>query len=219
MTEDTSADPAAATRDPAKPWHYRSGRSWIEVGRFTYGTEHMTVRHWREGAHLTIGAFCSIARGLKVFLGGNHRVDWATTYPFGHIFTAELVPRGIKGHPQTKGDVVIGNDVWIAEGVSIFSGVTIGDGAVIAANATLTRSVGAYEIWGGNPARFIRHRFPTEIAARLAALEWWACPIETIRDMAPLLSQPPDADVLSALETIARRGKKEGPGSPGPGQG
>ena len=68
-------------RDPAKPWRYRTGRSWVTIGRFSYGTEQITIRHWREGAHLTIGSFCSIARGLKIFLGGNHRVDWGRPFP------------------------------------------------------------------------------------------------------------------------------------------
>lgn len=214
------AAPAAPGRDPAKPWRYRTGRSWVTIGRFSYGTEHMTIRHWREGAHLAIGAFCSIARGLKVMLGGNHRVDWCTTFPFGHIYQGQLVERTTKGHPTTKGDIVIGNDVWISEGVTIFSGVSIGDGAVIAGNSTVTRNVGAYEIWGGNPARLIRPRFAPDVAQRLQTTRWWDCSVETVRELAPLLSQPPEPEVLSLIEDLVRRdGKKEGPGEPGPSQG
>ncbi|HEY6919291.1 MAG TPA: CatB-related O-acetyltransferase, partial [Tabrizicola sp.] len=167
----------------------------------------MRIRQFREGAHLTIGSFCSIARGLRVYLGGDHRVDWCTTFPFGHIFQGHLIERSIKGHPTTKGDIVIGNDVWISEGATIFSGVTIGDGAVIAGNATVARDVGPYEIWGGNPARFIRPRFAADVAARLQAVRWWDCPVETIRELAPLLSQPPEAAVLDLIEELAQRGR------------
>jgi chloramphenicol O-acetyltransferase type B len=188
------------------------GKSAVEVGRFTYGLRRESILQWGEGASLKVGSFCSIAPGLKLYLGGNHRVDWCTTFPFGHIFTDELVKPGITGHPATKGDVVIGNDVWIAEGVTVLSGVTIGDGAVIASTATVTRSVGPYEIWGGNPARLIRRRFPAEVAARLHALQWWDCSVGTIREMAPLLSQPPNGAVLDALEELARRdAEKSGP--------
>lgn len=221
-TEQT-ASPALLVpgRDPAKPWRYRTGRSWVTIGRFSYGTEQITIRHWREGAHLTIGSFCSIARGLKIFLGGNHRVDWCTTFPFGHIYNDQLIERTIKGHPMTKGDIVIGNDVWISEGVTILSGVTVGDGAVIAGNATVTRNVGAYEVWGGNPAKLIRTRFAPEVVARLQATKWWDCSVETIRELAPLLSQPPEPEVLGLIEDLVRldRLKKEGPGEPGPSQG
>ena len=208
-------------RDPAKPWRYRTGRSWVTIGRFSYGTEQITIRHWREGAHLTIGSFCSIARGLKIFLGGNHRVDWGTTFPFGHIYNDQLIERTIKGHPATKGDIVIGNDVWISEGVTILSGVTVGDGAVIAGNATVTRNVGAYEVWGGNPAKLIRTRFAPEVVERLQATKWWDCSVETIRELALLLSQPPEPEVLDLIEDLVRldRLKKEEPGEPGPSQG
>lgn len=100
---------------------------------------------------------------------------------------------------------MIGNDVWIGAHVTILCGVTIADGAVIAGNATVTRSVGPYEIWGGNPARLIRPRFPAEIAARLHALRWWDCSIAA----APLLSAPPDDATLMRLEAIAAEDRAE----------
>jgi chloramphenicol O-acetyltransferase type B len=193
---------------------YKVRRSQVEIGRFTYGAETMVVHQWGEGASLRIGAFCSIGKGLQVYLGGNHRTDWSTTFPFGKIFARELGGRGIVGHPQSRGDVVIGNDVWIGQNVSILSGLEIGDGAVIALNATVTKSVGPYEIWGGNPARLLRPRFPATIADRLQALKWWECSVGAVRELAPLLSTPPDSDVLSALEAIVARDRrqKEGPG-------
>jgi chloramphenicol O-acetyltransferase type B len=209
-----------AKADPAQGRSFTVGASQVEIGRFTYGTETMVVRQWQEGASLKIGAFCSIAAGLKVFLGGNHRVDWCTTFPFGHIFSAALGGKEIVGHPRTNGDVVIGNDVWIGEDVTIFSGVEIGDGAVVGAKATVTQSVGPYEVWGGNPARLKRPRFPAEIAKRLHALKWWECSVQAIRELAPLLSTPPDAEVFAALEAIAARDRsKKRAGKTRPSQG
>lgn len=103
------------------------GKSPISIGRFTYGFKNITVRQWGEGASLKIGAFCSLADNIQIFLGGNHRTDWITTFPFGHIYLNELNVNPNLGHPSTKGDVVIGNDVWIGSGVTIMSGITIGD--------------------------------------------------------------------------------------------
>ena len=135
-------------------------------------------------------------------LGGNHRTDWATTFPFGHIFTEDLGGESIKGHPRSNGDVTIGNDVWIGRNATIMSGLTIGNGAVIAANSTVVKDVGAYEIWGGNPAKKIKDRFDKAISQKLLEMKWWDCDVETIRDIAPLLSQAPDLDILNKVEKM-----------------
>ena len=56
----------------------------------------------------------------------------------------------------SKGPVVIEENVWIGEKVSIMPNVTIGRGSIIAANAVVTKSVPAYSIVGGCPARVIK---------------------------------------------------------------
>jgi acetyltransferase-like isoleucine patch superfamily enzyme len=94
-----------------------------------------------DNAKLTVGNFCSIGNSVNIYLGGNHRTDWVTTYPFGHILQEKFDAFNGKGHPATKGDVVIGNDVWIGDNVTIMSGVTIGDGAVIANNSHVVKNV------------------------------------------------------------------------------
>ena len=180
------------------------GNSQIRVGRFTYGYEHADVYQWGEGANLEIGSFCSIAGGLQVFLGGNHRVDWASTFPFGQVFRKSLGEFDISNNSQSNGDVVVGHDVWIGSKVTIMSGVRIGDGAVIAANATVTRDVAPYEMVGGNPAKHLKFRFEESVRSRLQALRWWDQPIEVIRKLAPLLSGVPDAAALDRVENVIR---------------
>lgn len=184
---------------------YQIGASDIFVGRFTYGYERMTVREFGEGAGLSIGAFCSLATNVQFFLGGNHRIDWITTFPFGHIFQDELGVEKIAGHPATRGDIRVGNDVWIGSGATILSGITIGDGAVIAANATVSKDVAPYEIVGGNPAQHIRYRFEPEIVALLLRLRWWDLATEHVREIARELSEAPDTAKLERL--IAQFGR------------
>lgn len=59
-----------------------------------------------------------------------------------------------------KGQVTrIGNDVWIGYGAIILSGVKIGDGVIVAAGAVVTKDLGPYGIYAGNPARKIADRF------------------------------------------------------------
>lgn len=52
-------------------------------------------------------------------------------------------------------------------------GVTIGDGAVIGAGSIVTKDVGPYEIWAGNPAKLIRKRFDDETIKKLLKTQWW----------------------------------------------
>lgn len=182
------------------------GKSLISVGRFTYGFENILIKQWNEGAPLNIGSFCSIARNIQIFLGGNHRIDWITTFPFGHIFQAELGGENIQGHPTTKGGVNIGNDVWIGQGVTIMSGVSIGDGAVIAINSTIIDDVPPYSIIGGNPAKHIKYRFSDEIINLLLELRWWELSIDQIKKLTFELSQPPSISKLTELIKIYRSG-------------
>src|SRR5579862_6624891 len=177
---------------------FRKRKSWTErysVGRHTYGEPE--VRHWGEPATLKVGAFCSIAVDVTIFLGGNHRVDWITTYPFSFLWPNA---RGIQGHPATKGDVIIGNDVWIGASATILSGVRIGNGAVIGACAVVTKDVPAYGIVGGNPAKLIRLRFSEAQIAALEEMAWWNWPDAKIDSAMPLLL----AGDVAALQAFAK---------------
>jgi acetyltransferase-like isoleucine patch superfamily enzyme len=152
-------------------------------GRGTYGVD-LRIHSFGEGATLTVGAFCSIAQGVQIFLGGEHRVDWVTTYPFNVLWKAA---GSIQGHPKSKGDVHIGHDVWIGVEAVILSGVTIGHGAVIGARAVVTRDVAPYAIVAGNPGRFIRNRFDDETIDRLLRIGWWHWDDGRIRSLLPLM--------------------------------
>ncbi|CAN5118591.1 CatB-related O-acetyltransferase [soil metagenome] len=140
------------------------------IGDHTYGTP--DIRWLGEPARLSIGKFCSIADGVKLFLGSDHRTDWVTTYPFSHV---DIWPEGhgIEGHPGTRGDVIIGNDVWLASGCTVLSGVTIGDGAVVGAHAVVRRDVEPYGIVSGNPAAMVRKRFDDATIEKLRDMAWW----------------------------------------------
>ena len=181
---------------------FRKRKPWTErysVGRGTYGEPE--VRHWGEPATLKVGAFCSIGSYVTVFLGGDHRVDWITTYPFS-IFRESA--KSIPGRPTTtKGDVIIGNDVWIGASATILSGVNIGNGAVIGACSVVTKDVPPYGIAAGNPAKVVRLRFSEEEIAKLEKMAWWNWPDTKIDAAMPLLL----AGDVAALHAFAQANK------------
>ena len=156
--------------------------SGYKIGDFTYGKPH--ILSWNTETRLTIGKFCSIADDVTILLGGEHRTDWITTYPFNVVFDNAKI---YEGHPSTKGDVVIGNDVWIGYGSTILSGVVIGDGAVIAAKSVITKNVPPYSIVGGDPAKLIKYRFPETVIAKLLEISWWDWSIAQIMEALPFL--------------------------------
>ena len=152
-------------------------------GNGTYSSD-LKIYSWNEGAKFYIGSYCSIADGVQIYLGGEHNIDWVTTYPFNVLWTSG---KHILGHPKTKGDVKIGNDVWIGKEAIILSGVTVGDGAVIGARSLVSKNIEPYTIVGGNPAREIRKRFDNQTIQELLKIRWWEWEPNRIERALPLL--------------------------------
>jgi acetyltransferase-like isoleucine patch superfamily enzyme len=182
-------DPVAELQELRKKFYWAYKRAYpqknIEFGAFTYGKP--DVKIWNNQLSLKIGKFCSIAQGVKIFLGGEHEKDWMTTYKFYRFlnFCKD------KSNEETRkgANVVIGNDVWIGSDATIMSGVVVGNGCVIAANSlvTLNKQLPDYSIWGGVPAKQIGMRFPDETITKLRKIKWWDWPDAKLCDAMPLL--------------------------------
>lgn len=151
-------------------------KSNVEIAENSYGTP---IVHFGdvENTKLKIGKFCSIGKNVHVYLGGNHRMDWITMYPFPAKFEWA---NEYNNYQTSKGNVIIGNDVWIGSEATILSGVTIGDGAVVGAKTVVTKDIPPYAIVVGNPARIVKYRFKQEEIEELLKVKWWEWELEKI---------------------------------------
>lgn len=110
----------------------------------------------RVGERTTIGYHTFIFASQEIEIG-----DDCMIAPFVYLVDSDhqiAKDKKMNLQPNKTAPIKVGNDVWIASNVTVLNGVTISDGAVIAANSVLNKSVPAYEIWGGSPAKKIGER-------------------------------------------------------------
>lgn len=169
----------------------------VQVGEFTYGNP--TFFMCDDKTKVIFGKFCSIADDVQILVGGEHRYDWCTTYPF-NVMKNDF--SYIKGHPKSKGDIIIGNDVWLGVDSKILSGVHIGDGCVVAAGAVVTKDVAPYSIVGGVPAKVIGRRFDEQTIKRLEEIQWWNWDKGLIYDAVPLLQSDSLEKLFEYYDTV-----------------
>jgi acetyltransferase-like isoleucine patch superfamily enzyme len=136
----------------------------------------------RGSGELSIGNFCAIGEHVRV-ITSNHSTDYMA---LNFALQSKVIGTRLTGE---KVDVRVGNDVWIGDGAIILPGVSIGDGAVIGAGSVVTKSVGAFVIAAGNPARVIRHRFSPETVAEIRKTAWWDWTIDEMKNKKELFQR------------------------------
>ena len=113
-------------------------------------------------AKLTIGDYCNISNstiiakeevriGDHVFIGGGCKI-WDND--FHSIYAHER--ESFKDNDIKVRPIYIGNHVFIGASSIILKGVEIGDHSIIGAGSVVSKSIPSFEIWAGNPARFIK---------------------------------------------------------------
>lgn len=101
-------------------------------------------------SRVSVGRLVTIGPDVEFMVGGNHRIDWVTTYPLREMYD---LPGAYTDNPWSKGDIVVGDRVRIGRGAKILSGVRIGDDATIAPHSVVASDVAAGTVVTGNPAR------------------------------------------------------------------
>ncbi|WP_443024984.1 CatB-related O-acetyltransferase [Sphingomonas sp. Leaf4] len=137
----------------------------VTVGLYSYGCFDLA----RVPPGVTIGRYCSVAAGARMFLR-NHGLGFLGLTPYFYNEALGVVD----GSTLAPATLIIGDDVWIGHDAILLPGVgSVGRGAVIGAGAVVTRPVPAYAIVAGNPARLLRMRFDAATIAAVEATRWW----------------------------------------------
>ena len=137
-----------------------------KIGRYSYVSNNSFV------SDVEIGNFTSISSNCYIG-GASHPIDWISTSPVFHRHENRMNKNFSDNDFDIFKRTVIGNDVWIGNGVIIKAGVSIGDGAIVGMGSVVTKDIGDFEIWAGDPAKFIRLRFDDKIIDLLKEKKWW----------------------------------------------
>lgn len=93
---------------------------------------------------IDIGNYVDIGAGTIIFDTNFHSTNWIDKKNGLDIKNAKTAP------------IHIGDYVFIGAHCIICKGVHIGDKSIVAAGSVVTKNIPSGEIWGGNPARFIK---------------------------------------------------------------
>jgi len=149
-----------------RPFYLR-GSGKITLGKgFTAGPG-LRIDAWGVAASVTIGtdvevnnnvhigAVSSVAIGDRVLIASGVFISDHNHGSYsGPNASSPLIPPAQR--PLHVQPVVIEEDVWLGEHVCILPGVRIGKGAIVGAGSIVTRSVPAYTIAVGSPARVVK---------------------------------------------------------------
>ena len=176
IIQEAIIDPTAAISFGVK--FYRS-----RIGKYSYIDRNSFV------ADVDIGNFTSIGSGCEIG-GASHPLDWVSTSPVFHKWE-NIMKKNFSRHEfeifhKTK----IGNDVWIGTKCLVKAGVEIGNGSVVGMGSVVTKNIGEYEIWAGNPAKLIRKRFDDQTVEQLKKIKWWDMNDRYIEEYSQYMTDP-----------------------------
>ena len=99
-----------------------------------------TIIHSRET--VIIGDNCMFGPGVVILDNDSHNTS---------IDQTVRIAGKINANP-----VIIGNNVWVGMHSILMKGVHIGENSIIAAGSVITEDVPSNQLFGGNPARFLK---------------------------------------------------------------
>lgn len=146
----------------------------VELGKDVQIFGFVNLYGCRVGDRTKIGPFVEIQRNATVgddckisshsFICEGVRIGNRVFVGHNVTFINDLYPRAanpdgtlMTGEDWHVVETCIEDGASIGSSATLLAGITVGEGAIVGAGSVVTKSVGAHEIWAGNPARFIRN--------------------------------------------------------------
>lgn len=125
----------------------------------TFGGERKSIITVYNEGQLTIGTNSGISSGTiictqRIDIGSNVLIGGGTCIYDTDFHGVNYFSRR-DSKPRSQ-PIEIKEGAFIGGYCQILKGVTIGMGSVVAAGSVVTKDIPDFEIWGGNPARFIK---------------------------------------------------------------
>lgn len=124
------------------------------------GGDAKTILFAKGNGKIRIGNNCGISNATifatdSITIGDNVRLGGGTKIYDTDFHWLDLEKR-LNAEGGVSKPVIIEDGAFVGAHTIILKGVTIGKESVIGAGSVVTKSVPAGEIWGGNPAKYIR---------------------------------------------------------------
>ena len=152
--------------------HYDSAH--IEIGNHVtinsaswanpIGVGEKTYFQLLEGATIRIGNNCGISNSAftcasEIMLGDNVLLGSGCKLydtDFHALDYRERLKGNYPGAPVKTKPIIIGEGAFVGAGSFVLKGVRIGKHSIVGAGSVVSKDIPDYEIWAGNPARFIK---------------------------------------------------------------
>jgi acetyltransferase-like isoleucine patch superfamily enzyme len=122
-----------------------AGAGFIEIGAYVHIAAYCSLS---AGEGITLMDFSGLSQGVTVYTRSD---DYS-----GEFLTNPTVPAAFTA--VTRGAVVFGRHVIVGSGSTVLPGVQLGEGTAVGAHSLVTRSLGAWGIYYGAPAKRLRDR-------------------------------------------------------------
>jgi acetyltransferase-like isoleucine patch superfamily enzyme len=115
-----------------------------------------------ESSSIRIGNNCwlngtTIYARSEVIIGDNCMLGHGTIILDNNFHNISIDPVKRRCSEIVSRPIVLGDNVWVGRQSIILKGVNIGDNSIIAAGSVVTKNVPPDQLFGGNPASFIKN--------------------------------------------------------------